>query len=549
MAYYWLNSIKEKWNTPMGRMRFGDTQVYNTLNENGKTRREKKAFEEAKVGDYVLGYEKRNAILAIFIVSKALDEKYITFKKIKNLNKSVTIAEFQKVRGLEKFPKQGSFFEITEEAFFEVLKISETILDPKTTIKDRAEYYDQVADSVLAELAGKLNNRPHLKFVRNLMWGPLSYSGEFDIGILLRGDLLSVVEIKLSPSVKEKFSRNRFCDYSFSHTSARFVILYTKETNAYYICNRGEEEMKETTVEYIAEKISLLYEESIEKLKNLRKKASVLKMSRSDNNVLDPSWCRKKLAEYNKNEVCRFSSLASLFSSLVYRTIRLNGLPGMNDKDEGLCAWNLIYTSEDVRDKIIKRDMEINNAFIVSYSDIEKEDDLTQWRLYGDDCKGVCCVYTIDKNKLKDRFYLHKVNYVSIEPPIKDTFLKNIRDYVNEHKVEYFDLSPIIFFYKPDDFKVEDEVRLLFDNKTTPAYETPPYKRDWLLTNSNNIPNPYIDVPLDKVPLKLKKVILGPNMSDIDIIAVQLKTMLQQQDMMDVIVEMSKVKSYRNPIR
>ena len=288
-----------------------------------------------------------------------------------------------------------------------------------------------------------------------------------------------------------------------------------------------------------------------------------LQFYKSTDQVLDPNWCRDKLGEAScKNnesemvrcdEVCRYSSLDSLFSSLKFKTIRMNGLPGMNDKNEGLFAWNMIYKLDNTdNEENKKRRRETNNAFIVSYSSSNLIDDLTQWRLYGDDAKGVCCVYKIDNDKLIDRFFLHNVRYIKESDnsdDISDELLHLFLEYSKEHSnLRYYDLSPAIFFYKPDSYESEDEIRLLVDNKKTTAYKTPVYPREWVLTNANNIPNPYIDIPLDDFPLKLNRIILGPNMNDVDTIQAQLETMLEQQGI-KATVELSNIKSYRNPTK
>ena len=231
----------------------------------------------------------------------------------------------------------------------------------------------------------------------------------------------------------------------------------------------------------------------------------------------------------------------------------MNGLPGMNDKDEGLFAWNMINDTKKLsNDEVKKRKALINNAFIISYSYKSKIDDLIQWRLYGDDAKGVCCVYSVLQDKIDDRFFLHPIKY--IEPPQKgkyptDALLATLKKYVdNQSGLAYTDLSPLIFYYKHKDYEPEAEVRLLVDNKNTSAYNSLEFKREWLLTNSNNIPNPYIDIPLKDFPLKLERILLGPNMNDIDTIQVQLETMLKELGI-NAVVEPSKITSYRNPTK
>ena len=91
-------------------------------------------------------------------------------------------------------------------------------------------------------------------------------------------------------------------------------------------------------------------------------------------------------------------------------------------------------------------------------------------------------------------------------------------------------------------------MRLLVDNKTISAYKKKPFKPEWLLTSSNSIPNPYIVINEAAFPLKLKTIILGPNMNDVDTILVQLRTMLKQKGV-DAEVKLSDKTGYRNPIK
>lgn len=399
-------------------------------------------------------------------------------------------------------------------------------------------------------LEQKLNSSD-FDVLQEVRWGALSKKIIFDIGIFYRGNLIAVGEIVPEEGYLHVASHIVRPDV-FYLTPAKLLFVSFAKDNKFLISKDRYDDFNTCTLDDIVDIIQELSQSDITPGKKHAENGVTcpFELFRDTKNILSPDWCRQNLKEYNKEEICRYSSLDSFFSSIKFKTIRMNGLPGMNDRDEGLCAWNLVYDKDNdfTTDFITKRDMEINNAFIVSYSDDEKIDKLTQWRLYGDDGKGVCCVYSIDKEKLKGRFYLHSVSYISKFPPIEDKLLDDIKKYVDDNNKEYFDLSPVIFFYKPKDFDVEAEVRLLVDNKRTTAYSSDQYKREWVLTYSNSIPNPYIDVPMNDIPLKLTKVILGPSMNDVDIIAVQIKTMLEQQGIKGVDVYPSDINSYRNPI-
>lgn len=106
-------------------------------------------------------------------------------------------------------------------------------------------------------------------------------------------------------------------------------------------------------------------------------------------------------------EFCRYTSLASFFHIIESQQHCMCCIEGMNDTTE--VDWM------DRQLNVEMRDIEIyskstNNIFILSLCEKDMEDDLTMWRLYGDDTKGVCLVYDV-KDSLPDGFLLKKVDY------------------------------------------------------------------------------------------------------------------------------------------
>lgn len=401
----------------------------------------------------------------------------------------------------------------------------------------------------------------HFAVISGFAWGATSQQMLFDVAVTYKSNMIAVIEY-LDGDQKDLREAIQFTVPSvFLYTKALLFACYSKKTDTYVMCTKSSfkrhehswlEEISSSRI--LAKRIfDIAVESNIENDKDYYEKKLNIKFYHNNNKVLDPKWSREQLIEFNENEICRYSSLNSLFSTLKYGTFRMNGLPGMNDKDEGLFAWNMINDTKKLsNDEVKKRKALINNAFIISYSYKSKIDDLIQWRLYGDDAKGVCCVYSVLQDKIDDRFFLHPIKY--IEPPQKgkyptDALLATLKKYVdNQSGLAYTDLSPLIFYYKHKDYEPEAEVRLLVDNKNTSAYNSLEFKREWLLTNSNNIPNPYIDIPLKDFPLKLERILLGPNMNDIDTIQVQLETMLKELGI-NAVVEPSKITSYRNPTK
>lgn len=419
-------------------------------------------------------------------------------------------------------------------------------------LKEFVAKEQEVTNSLEKNLKKEFPKNEGYEIVKELRWGNTSSRKRFDLSIMKNGQIFAILELKIRQRIG--YIDLNLRNFVFDNTSADYFIYYYIEDENYIIWRRDYINEDPIEVKNFCEFVRIVKKrDSIvakkEEDDNKATKACCLKFTEKSEDSLDPEWCRKELGEYKDSTICRYCSLESIFSTLKYNTLRLNGLPGMNDRTEGLYVWNLINNLDKVpNDENKRRKRTINNAFILSFSKEEKIDDLTQWRLYGDDAKGVCCVFSIKKENIKDRFFLHAVRYIDKNDFLAqpDELLRKIDEYIKScPNICKTDFSPAIFFYKPSEFEVEKEVRLLVDNKECISYKTNSYKREWLLTNANNLPNPYIDIKLNEVPLNLKKIILGPNIKNLDTIQVQLETMLEQLKM-NVVVEESIIKSYRN---
>ena len=408
------------------------------------------------------------------------------------------------------------------------------------------------AEGISNYIKNNCDDYAYYAVVKGLVWGATSMRMVFDIAVTYKSHLIAVFEY-VDGDHRFMEERRLTAPYVFQFTEASLFVCYIRKSNKFKVClKETPNQFEEANYTQIKRMICKYAKSNIESSnsKNDAEQKNKLVFYESTEKILDPIWCREQLTTNINEYICRYTSLESLFSVLKFKTLRMNGLPGMNDRNEGLFAWDMIYRVEKTKnEEYKKRKSEINNVFIVSFSAKKLIDDLNQWRLYGDDAKGVCCVYKVLNEKLKDRFFLHEVRYIhnNKNEEVPDELLRRFKDYSeSQSRLSYYDLSPAIFFYKPDDFRSEDEIRLLVDNKKTSAYKTDVFKREWLLTNANRIPNPYIDVPLEDIPLKLERIILGPNMVDVDTIQVQLETILLQQGI-EAKVELSEVRSYRNP--
>ena len=149
---------------------------------------------------------------------------------------------------------------------------------------------------------------------------------------------------------------------------------------------------------------------------------------------------------------------------------------------------------------------EANKRYITSFSVLE--DNLTMWRLYGDDAKGVCLefmaeydtpnlypVHYEEDNGVQNRVAQLKAELASSNLQFKFLSL--------ERKWQYY--------MKPACFSEEKEIRLLIEDVKPKKWDLP----------STGVIKPYIECGLfesakdaEPFPLKLERIILGPNMKE-----------------------------------
>lgn len=240
------------------------------------------------------------------------------------------------------------------------------------------------------------------------------------------------------------------------------------------------------------------------------------------------------LNPYKISSACRYTSFDTLFATLYNKKFRMNGICGMNDKSEIDYVENFIYKNNK------KGDMDeiknINNTFILSCCDIKKKDNLTMWRLYGDDAKGVNLIFDI-KNKDVNDFYFAKVIYdtkiLSLLREIVTIFKKLHCNFIFK-KLYYYK-----HFFKPNNYEEEQEIRLLYKKEGT-------IKKQWKITQPFNILNPYIEIDIDNFPLELKEIILGPTLKEQLINKNQLKSFLAENAHNNIKVKISSIENYRN---
>lgn len=249
--------------------------------------------------------------------------------------------------------------------------------------------------------------------------------------------------------------------------------------------------------------------------------------------------------------VCRYTSLESLFQILKNKTISMNGIASMNDPSEGnyadMCMpWYVNRDRWDWKSELNEVAIDNDNrAFLLCCCDETQYDDLTMWRLYGDDTKGVCMKFAVDESKIdNNRFYISSVNYGKKDGSHPELGL--IRDLCSATiaKGWHFGFQQWYFwkyYFKPYEYSTEKEVRLVFfPNENDP-------EPDWYFDSSNGIFNKrmlipiYYDNPLG-FPLSVEEILLGPKSPNADKNVEQI--WLMGEYMIDR-VRKSKINNYR----
>ena len=241
-------------------------------------------------------------------------------------------------------------------------------------------------------------------------------------------------------------------------------------------------------------------------------------------------------------EFCKYTSLSTLISTLNSGYIRLNSIIAMNDKTETSFLSDISRNYKEPIENDDDKYFLANKKFITSFT--TRRDELDMWRFYGDNARGACMVF----EKINDTpSPIKKVIYVGSENQTINMMNKLLSDVlkisINFRFRLFSNNNP---FYKPIDFVSEKENRLLIESKTA---------KNWYINSENGIITPYIErkliysnkkiIDIDDFPLKLKTIILGPEMRQVNINKVQIESILQSKYGYNITVETSAITSYR----
>lgn len=253
-------------------------------------------------------------------------------------------------------------------------------------------------------------------------------------------------------------------------------------------------------------------------------------------------------------QVCRYCTLETLFQMLSNQNIRMYGLAGMNDKSEYKYACDCFLRGNQPTEET---EDSINRTYVLSCSSIEQKDSLEMWRLYGDDGKGVCLIFDVDKPKapllLAKTIYEFTRERGRKQIDKRWQLLKQLTTELQDIGLPLKINNPNKWlpFFKSGDYYYEREVRLLYEES-----DQDHLSHNWVLNNANSIFTPYIQFNLlDKIeqetatfPLKLKGIILGPKCQEKDMNVKQIINMLQRDSSLrtlNVNIQLSEITNYR----
>ena len=223
---------------------------------------------------------------------------------------------------------------------------------------------------------------------------------------------------------------------------------------------------------------------------------------------------------YENWHVAKYTSLDTALKILNSGKIRMMSVTAMNDKLE---IGHLYGELRNEDSAYLEKKTKIHYArqrYITSFTD--KIDDLTMWRLYGDNAKGVCLVFS---EPYECDYYL-PIDYSGRNSKIC-LKAKMICDELAKHGINFTFKSlesTWQYFLKPEGFSDEQEMRYLrIDNSKPDGYSLA----------SNGVISSYKDYSLTtdeehpeiNFPARLQGIILGPNMKNVEINKYQLEAL------------------------
>ncbi len=395
----------------------------------------------------------------------------------------------------------------------------------------------------------------------------------FDLVIFKKNEPIAIIEIKNKLLEDDKDNYLVFCENTINLTNASFCII--TDNNLFYFYQRNKNEVIKYTFDEIISQINNIKFSSVNPkqietvLKIIKETANkylnenevfinyiqynlstniigfdeykncfyFIESENNNFNSFENIFFTYLLGEFKAKTIYRYTTLNTLFESIKNLSFRMSGIVGMNDKSETNFVDHYIQKKES---KIISEKplnlkhhntiSSLNKRYISSCS--TRKDDLTLWRLYGDDAKGVCLGFKINTEKNNSSFLINKVKYANSKGELKELdfiaeIIRNVKSETN-YNFEFRKLKIWRHFFKPYEYEIEKEIRILaIDNEFLEKIN-----EDWVLTNSNSIINPVIDFRLNdlKSPFQLNEIIIGPKCPEKTTNLVQIREMIMRKN-------------------
>lgn len=222
--------------------------------------------------------------------------------------------------------------------------------------------------------------------------------------------------------------------------------------------------------------------------------------------------------------VAKYTSLDTALKILNSGKMRMMSVTAMNDKLEIGHLYGKLQNEDSAYIEDKTKVHSARHRYITSFTN--RIDDLTMWRLYGDNAQGVCLVFS----EPYECNYCFPVDYSGRDSELHIR-TKRICDELDKHGIKFTFKSLETtwqYFLKPKGFSDEQELRYLkIDNS----------KPDGYTLASNGVISTYKDYslimdnehPENSFPASLQGVILGPNMENAEINKFQLEALAEEK--------------------
>lgn len=231
--------------------------------------------------------------------------------------------------------------------------------------------------------------------------------------------------------------------------------------------------------------------------------------------------CNKHYIEsdyyYKKNlKFVHFTSQINIEAIISSKVIRLANLSNQNDPLEFKFAANTLEIHEKHSEKTQKL------IYSLSMCESEMVENLTLWRLYGENTKGVGIIFEITNDPIKwKNYHLSSIHYGLCDKI--ETFKHQRKEFEKKYNFRFpLSLDRFLAFHKSDNFKDELEIRLIHYIDNTKPFSAFPKVIDYvnlpkyISLDLQNLNEKQLDIKrCDEIPqIRIAEIVLGTNFSN-----------------------------------